>query len=244
MMKRISELKNEALNSLRGSWLISILSFFLLSMIISFVVSIIVSIFMGVAFLILGISGFDLNSIFSPTISNNPSIYDFKYLIIFYLIYFILLFAIIIISSPLSIGYFSYTLKLARDKNKDINNVFDGVKIFKKSLICYTLVFIYQMLWSFLFIIPGIIASLRYSQAFYILFENPDISPSEAISQSSKMMEGYKLKYFLLSLSFIGWYILSIFTLFIGTYIIYPYQYVTFAHFYLNLKDEKNQQLA
>ena len=41
-----------------------------------------------------------------------------------------------------------------------------------------------------LLIIPGIIAWLRYSQTWYILADNNNISPMDAIRKSKEMMVG------------------------------------------------------
>ena len=64
-------------------------------------------------------------------------------------------------------------------------------------------------LWSLLFIIPGIIAVLRYSQAFFILAEDPSKGIMACINESKYYMNGNKGKFFCLSLSFIGWAILA-----------------------------------
>ncbi len=84
--------------------------------------------------------------------------------------------------------------------------------------------------------IPGIVAALSYSQAFYILAENPGIGALEAIRISKRMMYGYKGKLFLLYLSFIGWAILSALTLGIGYLWLIPYVSTTLANFYEEVK--------
>ena len=47
----------------------------------------------------------------------------------------------------------------------------------------------------------------------YILAENPKIQRKKAFKLSKKMMKGNKWKTFILDLSFLGWELLSIFTL-------------------------------
>lgn len=51
-------------------------------------------------------------------------------------------------------------------------------------------------------------------------------------------MDGYKMKLFLLDLSFIGWMILSILTLGIGLLFLQPYMNTARAAFYEDLKAE------
>ncbi len=103
---------------------------------------------------------------------------------------------------------------------------------------------VYIFLWTLLLVIPGIIKAIAYSQTFYILAEDPTISSEAAINKSMAMMDGHKMDYFVLMLSFIGWALLSILTLGIGFLFLMPYIQVTSANFYLNLKEsgegEKN----
>ncbi len=92
------------------------------------------------------------------------------------------------------------------------------------------------MLWTLLFIIPGIIAQIGYSQVWFILTEDDEISPNDALKKSKEMMYGYKMQYFLLGLSFIGWIILAILTCGIGLLWVLPYIQTSNAKFYEDLK--------
>lgn len=96
---------------------------------------------------------------------------------------------------------------------------------------------LYIFLWSLLFIIPGIIKAYSYSQTFYIKAENPDIPASRAIELSKIMMDGHKGQLFYLHLSFIGWSILSAFTLnILGVVYVFPYYYASLAFAYQEIK--------
>lgn len=66
-------------------------------------------------------------------------------------------------------------------------------------------------LWSLLLVIPGIIKAYSYRLVPYILAENPDIDTNEALMRSEQLMRGNKWESFIYDLSFIGWYIVSIF---------------------------------
>ena len=50
------------------------------------------------------------------------------------------------------------------------------------------------------------------------------------------MMQGHKMRYFELMLSFIGWYLLSILTFGIGLIFLAPYIQMTFVCFYEDIK--------
>ena len=82
-----------------------------------------------------------------------------------------------------------------------------------------------------------IILAIGWSQAPYIIVENK-FGVIESMQISMKMMKGYKLKYFTLGLSFIGWAILSILTLGIGLLWLIPYINLTFANFYKDICED------
>ena len=143
----------------------------------------------------------------------------------------------LLIGGPLAISFSYFFLSLSRNKTVEIGDMLKGFdKNFLNSVLAMVLITIYVLLWAVLLIIPGIIAALSYSQAFFILVENPGMSASDAIAKSKAMMEGYKWKYFCLGLRFIGWAILSVFTFGIGFIFLAPYIQVTFAKFYDDIK--------
>lgn len=88
------------------------------------------------------------------------------------------------------------------------------------------------LLWSFLFIIPGIIKSYEYFMVPYILAENPKISSKRAFELSKEMTRDEKFDIFLLGLSFIGWIILGSITCGIGLLFLEPYVQATYAELY------------
>ena len=104
----------------------------------------------------------------------------------------------------------SYFL-LAFFRKKDINHgyLFNGFEQYIKALGLFLVIGIFTFLWTLLFVIPGIVAFFRYSQAFYILADHPEKGIMECFNESKRMMYGNKGKLFALSLSFIGWAILA-----------------------------------
>ncbi len=96
---------------------------------------------------------------------------------------------------------------------------------------------LFLFLWGLLFIIPGIIKSYSYRMVPYILAEDPNISGKDAITLSRQMMDGQKWNTFVLDLSFIGWYLLSVLTLgILGIFYVKPYKCSTDAELYQTLK--------
>lgn len=98
---------------------------------------------------------------------------------------------------------------------------------------------IFTALWTCLFIIPGIVKALSYSQVNYIIKDlnaaGKDISATEAINRSRELMNGHKWEFFVLQLSFLGWAILCSFTLGIGFLWLAPYVQATDAAYYRSI---------
>ena len=97
---------------------------------------------------------------------------------------------------------------------------------------------LYIILWSLLFIIPGIIKGYSYMLVPYILAEEPAMDNKEAFRLSREMMDGNKWHAFCLDLSFIGWHILNVFTFgLLGIFYVKPYQATASAEMYIAIRD-------
>ena len=101
---------------------------------------------------------------------------------------------------------------------------------------------LFIVLWSLLFLIPGIIKSFSYAMTPFILVERPELSANAAINESRRLMKGRKFDLFYLYLSFIGWFILSILSLGIGFLWLGPYVQTSLAAFYADVKAEKAEK--
>ena len=118
----------------------------------------------------------------------------------------------LIIAGPMTLGLSRGFLELARKKKTPFSVLFSGFKDFKRSFCTFLLVALKTVLWTLLFVVPGIIAAIRYSLSFFVLADNPDIKAYEAIEKSKQMMKGKKWKFFGVSVcftTFYGWFILS-----------------------------------
>ena len=125
-----------------------------------------------------------------------------------------------------------------------VETLFDGYKDFMRIFGTTLLMNVYIFLWTLLFIFPGIIKSISYSQTYYVLKDNPELKFNEAIERSMEMMEGHKMQYFLLMLSFIGWIILIILTCGILSLWVTPYMNATFANYYEYVKEEYEKRIT
>lgn len=102
----------------------------------------------------------------------------------------------LIIAGPMTLGLSRGFLELARKKKTSFSVLFSGLRDFKRSFCTFLLVALKTVLWTLLFVVPGIIAVIRYSLSFFVLADNPDIKAYEAIEKSKQMMKGKKWKFF------------------------------------------------
>ena len=145
----------------------------------------------------------------------------------------------IVINGLAFVGYTSFFLKISRGENPSYKELFERTDLLVPYILISILTTVFTLLWSILFIIPGIIAAISYSMVYYIALDNPELSAKEAIGKSVEMMRGYKLEYFMLQLSFFGWALLVPFTFGLLSLWLIPYMQVTSANFYNKLKEIK-----
>ncbi len=141
---------------------------------------------------------------------------------------------------PLIYGLYGWFLKFYRDgsTSPEITTLFDGYLDYGRVFMTYLLVVAYTFLWTLLFVVPGIIKSLSYSMTLFILADEPGLRNDEAIERSMAMMQGHKMRLFLMCLNFTMWTLLALATLGIALLWVYPYMYNTLAIFYEDVKSE------
>lgn len=145
----------------------------------------------------------------------------------------------LIFGGPVALGVANIYLELIKNKKVKIERFFDGFKNFVNAFILNILITIFIVLWAIALIIPGIIAAINYSMAYFIMSEQPEISAMDAIKKSKLMMSGHKMEYFSFVMSFFGWFLLSLITFGFGFLFLYPYFAASKAYFYQNLKGEE-----
>lgn len=91
---------------------------------------------------------------------------------------------------------------------------------------------------SIIYIIQG----YSYCLSFYMAFDSRyDIfTAQECVKESKKIMNGHKMDYFILCLSFILWFILGSFTCGLAYIYVFPYYYLTLCNFYYMLTKSNN----
>lgn len=140
-----------------------------------------------------------------------------------------------ILGGVVQLGYCSFLLKQHDGKKAEFQDLFSKFDQFGQGFAQAFLRGLYVFLWSLLLIIPGIVKSFSYAMTPFIMVENPDMTANEAITASRELMDGHKTDLFWLSLTFIGWSLLSLLTLNLGSLALNPYMNAAYAAFYRSL---------
>lgn len=158
--------------------------------------------------------------------------------ILFYMITIALSFVIGAATYVLTMGVQNWFRRSIYEKVplKEIFRPFGGGKLWSNIGMCL-LIQLFSFLWSLLFVIPGIVKGISYSMAIYIKAENPNITALRAIELSKLITDGHKWDLFYLSLSFLGWFLLSSLTYnILGIVYVFPYFYAAHAFAYEEIK--------
>lgn len=147
-----------------------------------------------------------------------------------------------VLGSVIEAGYARFNLDLVDRAEAKIESLFTYFYNWKTTAATRFLKGLYILLWSLLFIIPGIIANYSYAMTGYILAEHPELTASEAIERSKEMMSGNRFRLFCLHFSFIGWSILCAFTLGIGNLWLKPYIQASTAAFYREISGTERRE--
>ena len=145
-----------------------------------------------------------------------------------------------LLALPLSWGLTVSLLRNHREESVDLENLFDGFRggRYTRVFCALFLVNLFTFLWTLLLIIPGIMKAFSYALTPYILLDEPELTARQAITRSCEIMQGRRWKLFCLSLSFIGWGILSLLTFGIGFLWLAPYMNASIAAFYEDARTE------
>lgn len=120
-------------------------------------------------------------------------------------------------------------------------------ELFSGAVVLFLMRMMYLVFWSFCFGFMAVVKFCSYSQTYYIYYDavknGNEMTFNDAITASRKMMDGHKGEYFLLLLSWIGWWLLEVITIGIAGIYVAPYYQLTMANYYLQLLDaQKTQQ--
>ncbi len=230
-MKTTAELKTEAKAALKGQWgqavILNLIPTLLTVAVMFFVV------LSGVIWFFIHGSGGDMITSVADYHQNNASGGGTS--------------LVTMIISALFMSGISWTyLDLLRGERTQIEPLKDAFRGFQGVFIGGVILLalltnIFTTLWTFLFVIPGIVKAYAYSQSYFIYYdqiqqtgEKPKVL--DTITASRRLMDGHKGRLFWLDLTFIGWYFLVALTLGIAYLWVAPYISATKAAFYEDLQ--------
>ncbi len=142
---------------------------------------------------------------------------------------------------PLSVGAAAVYIDLVRgDGNIRIRKYFSGFKYFIESTVIAIMYVLQVVLWSLFFIIPGIYMAYSFALVFHVKRDHPEYRWKQCFDESEELMRGNRWKLFKLQISHIGWFLLGLAFLLIGSYWTMPYYNTSMAIFYEELRAEKS----
>ena len=146
-----------------------------------------------------------------------------------------------ILGGTVELGYAKFLLKQYDRKQLQFSDLFSQFERFGTGFAQKFLRTLYTCLWALLLVIPGIVKGLSYAMTPFILEEHPEMTASEAIKASMRLMDGHKMDLFILGLTFIGWQILACLTMGIGFLFLNPYMNAAYAAFYRSISTGRQE---
>lgn len=242
--KTSSTLKNTAKNLLDGKYVLSILVPFLASLIVS-----------GAAFVIDIVASTTMNSVYYST--QSPAAYNGVSFV-----FDLILLGVNIILGVMNAGVALFFLNASCGQPYSVNDLFYAFKNdSKKALGISAAVILVQaiclwpsryllqsylntqesrtLLYMIITLVVGLCiyipVSLGISLSFYLMFDFPQYSAKETLALSWKLMNGHRLRLFLLQLSFLPLMLLCLCSFGIGFLWLEPYMQMTYVQFFLDL---------
>ena len=196
-MKYAADFRAEARDALRGRWPIAVLTGFVASLI-------------GANIATGGGGSSNSNNDSSGAVIRDFQATEFwlqyRTLIIAAIVLLVIwLIVTIVIGGAGKLGYATFNLKLVDNKDVALSDLFSQFHRLGDGFCMNFLMGLYTLLWTLLFIIPGLIKTYSYAMTPYILAENPGMTATDAITESRRIMDGNKWRLFCLGFSFIGW---------------------------------------
>ena len=188
-MKYAADFREIARNALRGKWPIAVLTGFIASL-------------MGAGIATGGGGSSSSNNSNSPTdlfqeIQSSEFWFQLRNILVAVIIVLVVWIIItIVISGAAKLGYAIFNLKLVDHKEVSLSDLFSQFHRLGDGFCMNFMVGLFTFLWTLLLIIPGIIKTYSYAMTPYILAEHPDMTATEAITESRQVMDGNKWRLF------------------------------------------------
>lgn len=109
--------------------------------------------------------------------------------------YVVIMLYTLVFTGVFRLGEALYTLTYIRSKRVEMRSVIEAFGLYFKTLRLFLLQVLIISFWTMLFIVPGIVAALNFSQSFYILADDPSKSVTQILNESRLMMLGNRIAY-------------------------------------------------
>lgn len=117
--------------------------------------------------------------------------------------------ALLLMSLVMTFGFEACCLQFGRGQQVHVRDLFNGFnQFFKVVALLFVRTLIVGVL-SLFFVFPGVMAFYRYRTAVFVLMDHPEMGVFACLAETARQTRGHKMEYFLLDLSFIGWWIAS-----------------------------------
>ena len=94
----------------------------------------------------------------------------------------------LVLSGALTFGFNRTMVQIYRGQTPKVETYFDGFQHFLQTLILFLLITTICMVGFVLLFIPGLIAVVGLSQAFYVLQDRPELGAIEALKESWRLV--------------------------------------------------------
>ncbi len=112
---------------------------------------------------------------------------------------------------PVIIGYYWVLLETVREKDIQFTDLFLPMRRrYDKHVAATILLTVLQLLWTLLFLVPGIVKYFSYAFTYFILHDEPELSVRAAITKSRDLMRGQKWEAFKLILPVVPVYLIGL----------------------------------
>jgi len=149
-----------------------------------------------------------------------------------------IVFARVILQSFLSLGALHIVLEITRKKKAKFSDIFDVAYLLPNYIGTVFLRGLIILGGFLLFIIPGIIWSVKFQYASYLVVDK-NLGPMEALRKSSALTQGIKWQLFFFNIILMLVNLLGVLSFFIGLLVTIPVTMLAFAYVYRKVSSTK-----
>lgn len=102
-----------------------------------------------------------------------------------------------------------YALTYIRNREVDYRALGESLNYYLKAFGLFLVQTLVVSFWTMLFIVPGILAALNFTQSFYIFADDPDKSITQILTESKMMMYGNRMNYVRLIICYIPYIMIA-----------------------------------